>query len=147
MKKTPGQMASLINSPKHKKGPIPITQTFQENGKETLSIFYDMETKPRKENKTAINMPAWQGDCSTLEAWDLRTSGMGVRVEERENGGNLEASPWSPSVKLLCEKRWQNIRSEEVRWFEGRWSYDCEIIDEWELRPQATLAALPWVLL
>lgn len=58
MKKTPGQMASLINSPKHKKGPIPITQTFQENGKETLSIFYDMETKPRKENKTAINMPA-----------------------------------------------------------------------------------------
>lgn len=40
----------------------------------------------------------------------------------------LEASPSSSSVKLLCKKRLENIRSGKVRSFKGRWSYDCEII-------------------
>lgn len=54
MKKTPDQMASLVNSPKQeKKGLISITQTFQENGRERNTFnFYDT----REENKTNINM-------------------------------------------------------------------------------------------
>lgn len=83
-------MASLINSPKHiKKDQYQLHRLFKKTEeKEILSIFYDMETKPRKENKTAINTPAWQGDCRSSGGLGpaVQTSGMGVRVDERENG-------------------------------------------------------------
>lgn len=72
MKKTPGQMASLINSPKHiKKDQYQLHRLFKKTEKKYFPSF--MIWKPNQEKNTrplSIRQPDKE-TAVALEAWDL----------------------------------------------------------------------------
>lgn len=114
-------MASLINSPKHiKKDQYQLHRLFKKTEeKEILSIFYDMETKPRKENKTAINTPAWQGDCSSsggLGLADLWDGGKGGGKRKWWNlVRRISLEPFCETALWEKMREYQKWRSQVIR--------------------------------
>lgn len=94
----------------------------------------------QENNRWIIKMQALQGAATSLGAYSLQTSLAGGRYRKCWEKLLVRSISFEFFRELLCKKRLQTIRSGKVRWFKGRWSYNCEIIDEWEPRLQATLA-------
>lgn len=148
MEKTPGQMVAIGKfSQTFKIGLILVIQTFQEDrrGKNTFQLlWYGNQTSQEKKIRQISICKPYKETAGLLEA--CYSTPLGWRVREEWGIWKmlklLEASPSSSSVKMLCKKRLENIRSGKVRSFKARWTYDCKIKDKWELRPQATLACM-----